>query len=63
LLGVTHGSSPLVLDPGGTTTIQVSFTAPAKAGTIVRGHLYVETAPITGSLDELVAVPYEYTVS
>jgi hypothetical protein len=62
LLGDSPGFSPLTLTPGASGTMHVSFTAPATTGTTVSGHLYVDTAPITGSLDELVAVPYEYTV-
>jgi hypothetical protein len=60
--------SPLVINPGQTATINVTITPSGAAGTVVRGHLYVDdyVASIppydetTG--DQLAALPYTYTI-
>jgi hypothetical protein len=61
-------SSPVVIQPGQTATINVTITPNAAAGTVVSGDLYVDDletgVPPYGQQtgDELVALPYEYTV-
>ena len=60
--------SPLVLNPGQSGVVDVTFTPPAQAKGRVSGTLYVDQAEnavppyaqTTG--DELTAIPYEYTV-
>lgn len=55
--------TPLVLQPGQTGTITVTFTPSAPRGTVVTGMLLVDDfndAAETG--DELTAIPYTYTV-
>jgi hypothetical protein len=65
-LSATHASNPftpLVLQPGQTGTITVTFTPTGAAGTTVSGVLYVDTfsaSVLTG--DELTAIPYSYTI-
>jgi hypothetical protein len=60
--------SPVVIDPGQTTTVNVTITPSASAGTVVSGNLYIDdfltNVPPFGqqSSDELSALPYEYTV-
>ena len=55
--------SPLVLQPGQTGTITVTFTPTGAAGTTVSGVLYVDTfsASVLNG-DELIAIPYSYTI-
>jgi hypothetical protein len=55
--------APLTLAPGQSGTIQLSITPAAAKGTMVRGFVEIET--FTGSTlsgDEVVTVPYSYTV-
>ncbi len=60
--------SPLVLNPGQTGTINVTITPSGASGTVVRGALYVDdfvsSLPLTEVFagDELVAIPYAYTI-
>ena len=55
--------APLTLKPGQTGTIQVAIHPTAKAGTVVHGFLGVDTVNLsTVSGDELVNLPYTYTV-
>ncbi len=60
--------SPLVLDPGATATIDVTITPSGPAGTTVQGTLYVDDflggVPPYGQegADEVVALPYAYTI-
>ncbi len=60
--------SLLVVNPGQTVTVNVTITPSAATGTVVSGHLYVDTflggVPPFGQQtgDELAALPYEYTV-
>ena len=60
--------SPVTINPGQSATIDVTITPNAAAGTVVSGDLYVDDfasgVPPYGQLtgDELVALPYEYTV-
>ncbi|MGH3510535.1 MAG: S8 family serine peptidase, partial [Nocardioidaceae bacterium] len=59
-----HPSSsraPLALPSA--TTIDVTITPTAASGTTVHGHLYLDSFdPGTGDADELVELPYTYTV-
>jgi hypothetical protein len=57
-----------VINPGQTRTINVTIKPAGAAGTVVRGHLYVDVfdgdIPPFGQLsgDEAVALPYAYTI-
>ncbi len=54
---------PLVLDPGETGTILVTITPSGASGTQVRGTLYVDTVDLDlAQGDELIALPYAYTI-
>ncbi len=56
-------ATPLSIAPGDDGTITVTITPNAPRGTTVRGVLYVDTFDaVTGSADEVFAVPYSYTV-
>ena len=56
-------TGPVTLDPGETTTITVTITPSAPKHSVVRGHLYIDTFNFfTGSGDELIDLPYTYTV-
>jgi hypothetical protein len=61
--GTTY--TPLVLAPGASGTITVTLTPDATAvGSTVSGYLYVDTYNSNSSTgDELVRVPYSYTIS
>ena len=61
--GTTY--SPLILAPGQSGTMTVTLTPNASAvGSTVNGYLYVDTYnPQTGTGDEVVRVPYSYTIS
>jgi len=60
--------TPLVINPGQTATIDVTITPSASPGALVSGDLYVDdlAGPLAPSGqttgDELVALPYKYTV-
>jgi hypothetical protein len=55
--------TPLTLAPGQTGTITLTITPSAPKGTVVRGFIGVDTINLaTGSGDELVNIPYSYTV-
>ncbi len=55
--------SPLQLNPGQSGTITLTITPNAAAGTVVRGFIGVDTVNLgTDSGDELVNIPYSYTV-
>lgn len=55
---------PVTLKPGQSTTITVTITPSAAAHSVVRGHLYVDTFNVvSGSGDELIDLPYAYTVT
>ncbi len=62
------GTSPAVIDPGKTATIQVTITPAAASGSTVTGDLYVDdfisATPPYGApeMDEVAALPYKYTV-
>jgi hypothetical protein len=55
--------TPMTLAPGQTGTITLTFTPSAPKGTVVRGFIGVDTYnsfTVTG--DELINIPYSYTV-
>ena len=55
--------SPLTLAPGRSGTIRLTFTPDAPRGTVVRGFVAVDTFnQDTFSGDELISIPYAYTV-
>jgi hypothetical protein len=55
--------TPLTLAPGQSGTIAVTITPGAPAGTVVRGTLELDTFdPLTSMGDQVVAIPYAYTV-
>jgi hypothetical protein len=55
---------PVDLPPGASTTINVTITPSAAKGTVVRGHLYIDTLnTFLDGADEIVDLPYAYTVS
>jgi subtilisin family serine protease len=55
--------SPLTLDPGQSGTITLTFTPNAPKGTVVHGFIGVDTLNLfSASGDELVNIPYSYTV-
>ena len=55
--------TPVTLDPGQTGTITLTITPGAPKGTVVRGFIGVDTLNLgTVSGDELVNIPYTYTV-
>ena len=57
------GTGPITLFPGQSTTITVTITPTGAPHSLVRGHLYVDTFGfLTGSGDELIDLPYAYTV-
>ena len=68
--GTTAGTAaaaapePVTVAPGETATITVTITPTAAKGTVVHGHLYIDTfSQVTFSGDELIDLPYTYTVS
>ncbi len=55
--------SPLTLNPGQTGTITLTITPNAPKGTVVRGFIGVDTFNFgTDAGDELINIPYSYTV-
>ncbi len=70
LTGQTGGGySPLTLAPGQSGTINVTISPTVAPGTVVNGFLYVDSVAvdpngflITGNGDELIRIPYSYTV-
>jgi hypothetical protein len=55
--------TPVTLDPGQTGTITLTIKPSAPKGTVVRGFIGVDTFNLaTASGDELVNIPYTYTV-
>jgi hypothetical protein len=55
--------APVTLAPGQSATITVTITPTGAKGTVVQGHLYIDTFNvITLSGDELIDLPYAYTV-
>ena len=55
--------TPMTLDPGQSGTITLTITPNAPKGTVVRGFIAVDTFnQATSSGDELINIPYSYTV-
>jgi Subtilase family len=55
--------TPLTLAPGAAGTITVTFTPSGPAGTVVRGTLELDTfSTLTSMGDQVVTIPYAYTV-
>lgn len=55
--------TPMILNPGQSGTITLTITPNAPKGTVVRGFIGVDTYnQATSSGDELVNIPYSYTV-
>jgi hypothetical protein len=55
--------NPLVLAPGESGTINLLIAPNAPAGTVVSGYLYIDTFnPNLYTGDEVVSIPYTYTV-
>jgi len=56
-------TGPITLNPGQTGTIVVTITPSGDPGTTVRGTLYIDDFDFfTNGGDELVALPYTYTI-
>jgi hypothetical protein len=54
---------PVILDPGQSATMTVTITPSGRAGSVVRGHLYIDTFNFfLPSGDELIDLPYTYTI-
>ncbi|HEX4722920.1 MAG TPA: S8 family serine peptidase [Pseudonocardiaceae bacterium] len=55
--------NPVTIDAGGNGTITVTITPNAARGTVVSGFLYVDDTTLSNQAgDELIAIPYTYTV-
>jgi Peptidase inhibitor I9 len=60
--------SPVVINPGSSATVNVTLTPSGSSGTVVSGTLYVDdfltNVPPYGQqgADELIGIPYEYTI-
>jgi len=61
----TNTFNPLVLAPGATGTIYVTITPdPSQVGNVVSGYIYIDTFnPVVFTGDEVVRIPYTYTVT
>ena len=56
-------TGPITLNPGQTGTITVTITPSGAPGTVVNGTLYIDDFDFfTVDGDELVALPYTYTI-
>jgi hypothetical protein len=57
-------ATPVSVEAGANGSIQLTITPTGAKGSVVRGTLFLDAVdPITGSTDEIAAVPYAYTVS
>jgi len=55
--------TPVSIDPGSDGTITVTITPSAAKGSVVSGTLFVDDTTLTNQAgDELIAIPYTYTV-
>jgi hypothetical protein len=67
-LNLTAPFAPLTINPGKSAVIDVRFKPSGRPGTVVRGFLYVDDSvpavPPYGTTtgDELIAIPYAYTI-
>jgi hypothetical protein len=67
-VNLTMEFSPLTINPGKSAVIHVTIKPSGRPGTVVRGWLYVDDSvpavPPSGQTtgDELVAIPYTYTI-
>ena len=67
--GVSVGFTPVIVQPGRSTTIYVTITPSGRAGSVVKGTLYLDDLsslspfgePVPAG-DELAAIPYSYTI-
>jgi hypothetical protein len=56
-------ATPVSVEVGAHGSITVTFTPSGASGTVVRGWLFVDTwDAVTGSTNEVAAIPYEYTI-
>ena len=56
-------ATPVTVAAGVNGSIAVTITPTGAPGTVVRGVLYLDTIdPVTGSTDEIAALPYAYTI-
>jgi hypothetical protein len=64
----TTGFSPVIVQPGQSTTLYLTITPNAPAGTLVSGTLYLDDSSavsqygLSPSGNQLVGLPYHYTV-
>ena len=57
-------ATPVTVDVGANGSIQVTITPAGAKGTVVRGTLFLDAIdPLTGSTDEIAALPCAYTIS
>ncbi|HEY3609648.1 MAG TPA: S8 family serine peptidase, partial [Pseudonocardiaceae bacterium] len=55
--------TPVSVDPGGQGTISVTITPNGAPGSVVSGFLYVDDTTVSNAAgDELIAIPYTYTI-
>jgi hypothetical protein len=61
----TNTYNPLVLAPGASGIINLTITPdPSQIGQTVKGFVYIDTfSPVTYSGDEVIRIPYEYTIA
>lgn len=58
------GSGPLVLAPGQSGKIMVTIRPKGAHGSVVKGHLYIDTVDLfTDSGNQLAAIPYKYRIT
>lgn len=62
--GSTPAATPVNVGVGDHGTITVTITPSGTPGTVVQGILYLDTwDAVTGSTNEVAAIPYSYTIS
>jgi hypothetical protein len=61
----TNTFNPLILAPGATGTIKLTITPDStQVGTTITGNVYIDTfGPLVNTGDEVVKLPYSYTIS
>jgi hypothetical protein len=58
-------SEAFAINPGQTRTIDMTIKPSGKAGTVVRGDLYVDDSTVIGQVEsgsEIAVIPYAYTI-